>query len=69
MVRTSFVISLFCKFAVLLFVVLYQLRYIRLLQGMDNVQDNTCVTFRPKVESDKDWMEIKGNGSGCSAIP
>jgi len=38
--------------------------------GIDNIMDNTCITFREKVDTDVDWMEIVGVGAdGCSARP
>ena len=40
------------------------------LKGVSNIEDNTCIKFRAKTESDKDWMSIIGNGvDGCFAMP
>jgi len=36
--------------------------------GIDDITAKTCVTFREKVSTDEDWMEIISTGaSGCSA--
>jgi hypothetical protein len=38
------------------------------MQAMQNVMSSSCVTFRPKVAEDLDWMSITTTGvSGCFA--
>jgi hypothetical protein len=37
---------------------------------MLNIISNTCIQYRPKIDADKDWMELyRTNAKGCDTFP
>jgi hypothetical protein len=51
--------------------IFYYILYLKvsfLMQAMQNIMSSTCITFRPTVAADLDWMSIITTGvSGCFA--
>lgn len=38
---------------------------LNILNAMQEYHNKTCIRFRPYVQSDKNWIEIKQDYSGC----
>ena len=36
--------------------------------SIKDIEDNSCIMFRPAITADLHWIEIDDNGKGCMAI-